>query len=126
MEIVRAAIAAFNRRDLEGWDKLSHPDAEVDWSESRGLEAGIYRGRAETHGFMQTFEIFERVVIGADQLIDAGDAVVVRNTSRFTGREGIETIARSAFVYELRGGRIVRIRLYQDLAEALQAVGLAE
>ena len=126
VEIVRAAIEAFNRRDMEAWDRLSLPDVEVDWSNSLGLEAGVYRGREETRRFIRTFEIFENVVLGADQLIDAGDSVLVPNTSRFTGREGIETVARSTLVYEISGGRIARICLYQDFAEALEAAGLSE
>jgi hypothetical protein len=48
--IVRSQIEAFNRRDMEAWNVLSHPDVEVDWSVSRGLEAGVYRGRYELRG----------------------------------------------------------------------------
>jgi ketosteroid isomerase-like protein len=124
VEIVRGAIDAFNRRDLEAWEALSHPDVEVDWSASRGLEAGVYRGHEETDRFLRTFETFERVVLEPERFIDAEDSVVVPNTSRFMGREGIETVAWSALVYELRDGRVERIRLYQDMAEALNAAGL--
>jgi ketosteroid isomerase-like protein len=82
--------------------------------------------RDETDRFWLTFETFESVVFTPDRFIDAGDSVVVPNTSRFRGRDGIETVARSALVYELRGGRVARIRLYQDTAEALAAVELAQ
>jgi ketosteroid isomerase-like protein len=126
VEVVRAAIEAFNRRDIEAWERLSCPDVEVDWSNSRGLEAGVYRGREETLRFIRTFEVFVSVVLGADQMIDAGDSVLVPNTSRFTGREGIETVARSTIVYELHGGRIARVCLYQERAEAFEAAGLSE
>lgn len=126
VEIVRAAIEAFNRRDMEAWDQLSRADVEVDWSNSLGLEAGVYRGREETHRFIRTFEVFENVVLDADRLIDAGDSILVPNTSRFTGREGIETVARSTLVYELRAGLVARICLYQDFAEAREAAGLSE
>ena len=126
VEIVRAAIDVFNRRDLETWAALSHPDVEVDWSASRGLEAGVYRGREETASFLRTFETFESVIVEPERFIDAGESVVVPNTSRFQGRDGIETVARSALVYDLRKGRVARICLYQDTAEALEAVGLRE
>jgi hypothetical protein len=42
------------------------------------------------------------------------------------GRGGIQTVARSTLVYEVRGGRIVRVRLYQETADALEAVGLRD
>jgi ketosteroid isomerase-like protein len=124
VEIVRDAIDAFNRRDLEAWEALSLPDAAVDWSESRGLEAGVYAGRDEVERFLGTFETFERVVIEPERFIGSDDSVVVPNTSRFKGRDGIETVARSALVYELRDGRIARVCLYQETAKALEAAGL--
>ena len=126
VEIARAAIDAFNRRDLEAWEALSHPDVEIDWSASRGLDARVYRGREDAIRFVRTFETFESVVFGAERFIDAGDSVVVPNTSRFTGRDGIEAVARSALVYEIRRGRVARVRLYQDTADALEAAGLLE
>ncbi len=126
VEIVRAAIEAFNRRDLEAWEAVSLPDAEVDWSASKGLEAGVYRGREEVERFIRTFRIFKSVVTEPERFIAAGDSVVVPNTTRFRGRDGIETVARSTLVYELRGARIARICLYQETAEALEAAGLSE
>jgi ketosteroid isomerase-like protein len=126
VEIARAAVDAFNRRDFKAWEALSHPDVEIDWSASRGLEARVYRGREDATRFFRTFETFESVVFGPERFIDAGDSVVIPNTSRFTGRDGIEAIARSALVYEVRGGRVARVCLYQDTAEALEAAGLSE
>ena len=126
VEIVRAAIDAFNRRDLQSWESLSVSDVEVDWSASYGLEAGTYRGREGVESFIRTFETFESVVVQPDRFIETGDLVVVPNTARMRGRDGIETSARSTFLYELRGGCIARICLYQDTAEALEAAGLSE
>ena len=126
VEVVRQAIDAFNRRDLEAWEALSLPDAEVDWSASNGLEAGVYRGREEVERFTRTFETFESVTTEPERLIQAGASVVVPNTARFRGREGIETVARSTFVYELRDGLIARLCLYHDTAEALEAIGLSD
>jgi ketosteroid isomerase-like protein len=104
---------------------LSLPDVEVDWSASRGLEAGVYQGRAEVNRFHRTFELFESVVVEPERFIVAGDSVIVPNSARFRGRAGIETVAWSIVGYELHGGRIARICLYQETAEALdEAAGL--
>jgi hypothetical protein len=45
VEIVQQAIDAFNRRDLDAVERLYDPEVEMDWSRSRGVQAGIYRGR---------------------------------------------------------------------------------
>jgi ketosteroid isomerase-like protein len=105
----------------------SHPDVEIDWSASRGLEAGVYRGYEEAEAFLGTFhETFERITVEVERFIESGDLVLVPNTTRLVGRDGIETAARSCTVYELREGRIAHIRLYQETQEALEAVGLQE
>ena len=70
--------------------------------------------------------MFERVQLVPERFIEAGEAVVVPNSAELMGRQGIQTVARSTLVYEVRGGRIVRVRLYQETAEALEAVGLRE
>ena len=124
---MQRGIAAYNRRDLDAIRALNHPDVELDWSASRGLEAGVYRGAEEVIGFYENFlGTFEEVHIEADRFIESRDSVVVPNTARIRGRDGIETVARSAFVFELRDGLIARIRLYQDAREALDVLGLRE
>jgi ketosteroid isomerase-like protein len=91
------------------------------------LEAGVYQGVEEVLGFYRNFlDTFEKVAIEPDRFIESGNTVVVPNTAYIRGRDGIETIARSTFVFELRCGLITRICLYQDTQEALEAVGLTE
>src|SRR5947208_12409342 len=108
VEVVRRSIDAYNRRDLEAVRRLNSPDIEVDWSASRGLAANVYRGRDEVMRFYQDFlEVFD-VNIEPEGFIASGDLVVVPNTSRNRGRDGIETSARSALLFEVRGGRIAR------------------
>jgi len=127
VEIVRRAIAAYNRRDFEAMGALNHPDVELDWSASRGLEAGVYQGWGEVMRFYQNFlGTFQGVVIEPDRFIESGNLVVVPNTAQIRGRDGIETVARSAFVFEVRSGRLARICLYQETREALEAAGLRE
>ena len=105
----------------------SIPEVEIDWSRSRGVEAGIYRGYAACRSFWTTFvDTFDRVTITPDEFIEHGDHVVVPNEGRAWGRDGIEVVARSVQVVTLRHGRIVGWRLYQERAEALEAAGLRE
>ena len=127
VELVKRSLAAYSGRDFEAMRGMSHPDLQVDWSASRGLEAGVYQGVDEVIEFYRNFlDTFEKVAIEPDRYIESGDLVVVPNTAYLRGREGIETVARSAFVFELHGGLITRICLYQETQEALEAVGLTE
>ena len=127
VELVRRSIAAYNRRDFEAMGTMNGPDVELDWSASRGLEAGVYKGWEEVMRFYQNFlGTFEEVTIEPDRFIESGDSVVVPNSAQIQGRDGIETVARSALVFELRSGLIARICLYQETHEALEAVGLQD
>ncbi len=127
VEIVRRAIAAYNRRDFEALQVLNHPDLQLDWSASRGLQAGIYRGREEVFRLYQGFlEVFDEVRIEPDRFIEFADSVIVPNRAQLRGRDGIETVARSALTFEMHDGRVFRICLYQETHEALEAAGLQE
>jgi ketosteroid isomerase-like protein len=127
VQVVRRSLDAFNRRSIPGMKAENHPDVEIDWSASRGLEAGVYRGWDETDTFYENwFDMFEQITLETERFIESGDLVLVPNTAVMRGRDGIETIARSCFIFELREGRIVRISLYQDTQEALEAAGLSE
>jgi ketosteroid isomerase-like protein len=127
VEIVRRAIEAFNRVDFDLALQHVAPDATVDFSHSRGPDAGVYVGHdAIRRLWTDMTEPFERHTMFPDEFIPHGEHVVVTITSRMTGRGGIELEAKSATVATLRGGRLVRWTMYQDKPEALKAVGLAE
>jgi ketosteroid isomerase-like protein len=127
VEIVVRAIDAFNARDLDAALRDLDPDAVIDWSRSRGVEAGIYRGHEAVRGFWSTFlDTFDRVTVTPDEFIEHGEYVVVPNRGLAGGRDGIEVAARSVAVVTLRRGRITRWCLHQEMHEALEAIGLAE
>ncbi|HEX3561842.1 MAG TPA: nuclear transport factor 2 family protein [Solirubrobacterales bacterium] len=126
IDLVKRSIAAYNGPDFEGLREVSHADLQLDWSESLGLEAGIYQGIVEVLDFYENFlGTFEEVDLKPDRFIESGDSVVVPNTAHIRGRDGIETIARSTLVFEIRDRMIIRIRLYQETNDALEAVGLS-
>jgi hypothetical protein len=56
----------------------------------------------------------------------AGEHVVVPLTIHFEGRDGIETTADTAHVWTIRDGLVVRLCLYQEREEALEAAGLSQ
>ena len=98
----------FNRRDLDAATRSSAPDIEVDWSRSRGVEAGVYRGQRAARDFWNQFlDMFQQVTVTAEEFIELGDQVVVPSRTRLCGRDGIEVQTRSAYVVTFRDRRIV-------------------
>ena len=126
VEIVRQAIDACGRRDVEALRRLMRTDVELDWSASKGWFAGVYCGIDEViRVFADYFSAFEAIAIEPESFVAGGDSVAVPNVARLYGREGIAVSARATFVYTLRHGAVARICLYQELADAVEAVGIA-
>jgi ketosteroid isomerase-like protein len=127
VEVVRRALDAWNRRDLDGALEWMHADGEVDWCESRGPQKGIYRGLLEIRCFYEDWlSLFDKVDIRPEEFVAAGQHVVVPNRGYARGREGVTVEASSTQVFTISEGKIARIRLYQDKGAALKAVGLPE
>jgi ketosteroid isomerase-like protein len=94
---------------------------------------GEFAGRSVWHGregfaeFVQTWtEDFEGWSIRAERPIDAGgDRVVALTLQSATGRHsGVPVEMNLGQIYELKGGRMIRVRNYFSHAEALEAAGM--
>jgi len=128
VEIVRRATDAYNRGDLDGILENWAPDAVLDWSNSRGLEAGVYRGHDEIRAFTERFlSAFEEVRLEIEDPVEVEeDLLILENVTYLRGRDGIEVQARSAWLTRFRNGKQTSLTLYQTKREALEAVGLRE
>jgi ketosteroid isomerase-like protein len=128
VEIVRRATEAYSRGDLDEALASWSADAVLDWSNSRGLEAAVVRGRDEIRAYMEQFlEAFEEVRIELEDVFEADEGVViVENLAYFRGRDGIEVTARSAWVITLQNGCQTSLTLYQSKADALKAAEPSE
>jgi ketosteroid isomerase-like protein len=72
-------------------------------------------------------EIWERFLVRPERFIDAGDEVLVIETVEGRGRTaGVEVVGRSASLYALKHGRVVRLVVYESPSEGLEALGLRE
>ena len=100
----------------------------MDWSNSRGLEPEVVRGRDQIHAYMEQFlQAFEEVRIEFEDIFEIDeDVVIAENVAYLRGRAGNEVTARSAWVITLRDGLQTSLTLYQSKADALEAVGLSE
>jgi ketosteroid isomerase-like protein len=124
--IARAFLEAYNRQDFDGALELGTPGLVLDFSRALGPYRGVYR-RNEIRGFLEELNAtFESVRFEPRDFIDAGDYLVVPLTIHFEGRDGIKVKADTTNLWMFRDGAVERIVLYQELHEALEAVGLSE
>ena len=122
---IRHAYDAWNRRDIEA--AMAFLDEDVEWEMSGaivGTEAA-YRGHEGVRRWwLQFLEPFDSVTIEPLEVIESrADVVLVRLSLRATGRQGIEVDLPISHLYELRGGKAVRVRAFMDHAAALDAAG---
>ena len=128
VEIVRRFAEAWARQDSDGMAELLDPNVEQ-YGTVGGLEEGrVLRGVSEiTRDDERVEEAWEEHRIEIQQLIDAGDQVVLFQREYQRGRSsGAELMIEAAAIFALRNGRIVRIQGYMDRAGALEAAGLSE
>jgi ketosteroid isomerase-like protein len=72
-----------------------------------------------------TGEAFDRTAVEPEELIDAGDQVVLLCTWVVRGRgSGLVRRQSQGHVWTLRDGKAVRFRWFNDQAEALNAAGV--
>jgi ketosteroid isomerase-like protein len=128
VEIVRQFIDEVNSgRDWgAAGARFMSDDIEIDWSRSPAPYRGIYRGREAARRFAEETDVWEETRIEPKDFIDAGDDVLVPHVIHLRGRDALEVKVRATYVYTLRNGLCVRWRIYQEHAEALEAVGLSE
>jgi len=129
VEIVRRSTDAYNRRDLDGILENWTTDAVIDWSNSHGFDAGVYRGHGEIRAFLQRFletwdEVRLEIVDGPVEVEDG--LLITENVAYMRGRDGIEVQARSAWLITIRDGEQTSLTLYQTKQDALEAAGLSE
>jgi ketosteroid isomerase-like protein len=128
VELVRRLLEVYNERSFaENFDLI---DPEIVWDVSRVQlpDGESYSGRDELRDFVQAWEEgFEAEHVEAQEIIDAGDQVIVMVHHRGRGKlSGIEIDQRFATVWTLRDGRAVRMVMYGTREEALDALGVEE
>ena len=89
-------------------------------------DAGTYLGPQAIAGYMHHFlSSWERVTIAANEIIEAGDSVVVAVLQEATGTgSGAVTEFRYFHVWTFRGPAIIRFETCREREEALAVVGL--
>jgi ketosteroid isomerase-like protein len=126
VEVVRDQFAAVNERDFER--AMSHyaDDVELVVDPEAFLEAGTFVGReAVGEWFGNWFRTFEPGYhFDLVEARDLGETVLFVYSHRGRGRtSGVEVRGKTAYLYRVRGGKIVRAELYSSREKALEAAG---
>ena len=129
VEIVRDAVVAYNRGDLDAWFEYCADDIDYRAVEGAPDDHGPIHGRVAMRAYLQDWiDTFDDLNVEPLELIDAGGEQVVA-VLRFGGRaklSGVETDLTYAALYTIRDGKIARGREYWTKEQALEAAGLSE
>jgi ketosteroid isomerase-like protein len=126
VEIVRRSLDHWNETGEPLWELLD-PDIKYVMDPPAWL-AGTYRGQEQFEWLKcRGAALFDEFRYEVDELLPAGDLVVSVGRIQVRGAlSGASALHTGCGVWELRDGRIVRVRMYFDREEALDAAGLSE
>jgi ketosteroid isomerase-like protein len=128
VEIVRRFAECWERGEWEEMVDLADPRVEQHGTVG-GVEEGNVRFGVDAiqRDYESVEETWDEHRIEIQELIDAGDRVVIFQREYLRGRiSGIETVLDAAVVVDVRDGRVVRLQGFIDRDAALSAVGLSQ
>jgi uncharacterized protein len=129
VQAVLRGYQAFNRGDLEAAVEGFHP--QIEWSGPGVLpeKREVYRGIEGVRRFWGTWRAeFEDFTVEIEEVIDAGEQVIVMAAVSGTGRGSGAHVRSPTFphVWTIQDGQTVRMEMLRTRAEALEAAGLPE
>jgi ketosteroid isomerase-like protein len=91
-------------------------------------DAGAHLGTEGVAAYMRGFlEPWTHITIEAEEVIEAGDSVLVAIVQRGVGESsGAATEFRYFHLWTFRGGKVIRLEGIRERADALAAAGLSE
>jgi ketosteroid isomerase-like protein len=125
VEIVRRIMAAFERGDIDAQLDLLDPDVELrEWPE--GPDPGTYRGHAGALRAAASWsEAWEWLENDVDEIVEAGDRVLVCGRTRAKGKGSAVEVTIDAYnVYTLREGKVTKLEFFTTREPAFRAAGL--
>jgi ketosteroid isomerase-like protein len=125
LELVRRGYEAYNRGDLDGAVSDFAPDCRYTAAGTIPDRTGVFHGRDGYKKFIGWLRSeFDDAQADIDDLIDAGDTVVIGSTLRGRGKQsGAEAKFTFWQVWTIQGGKFVRGQGFATREEALEAAG---
>jgi uncharacterized protein len=128
VEMVRRAYEAYNRGDIDGAVSDFAPDCRYTAAGTIPDRTGVFHGREGYKEFIGWLRSeFDDAQAGIDELIDAGDTVVVGSTLRGRGKQsGAEAKFTFWQTWTMQNGKFAHGQGFASREEALEAAGLRE
>ena len=121
-EIVKRGFAAIEHKDLDGVLADVHEDVEWRPLLSHAPGEDTFVGHAGIKRWWErAMEIFPNVEAQLEEFIESGDVVYVEGS---LGTQSVPGLQPVAWVFQLRDGKVTRMEIFQDRAEARAVAGL--
>ena len=123
IEVVKATFAAFAERDIERVLELADPD--IEFIAVTGEHAGRTRPYRGHEGMRQYFRdvasVWEELRLTPREFRASGDRILV--TGKVSARSRSRTVTGSTgWIWRVRDGKVVYVRVYASAAEATAAL----
>jgi len=120
VETVKRAIGAFSRGDADAFVALTSPDLE--WTTGLGaVEGEVFLGHDGVRTYFSRLNsAWDEFLYLVDETRDLGETVLV--LGRLEGRSrtgGVPVDSPVGAVWDLRGGKVWRLRAYLDQGKAI-------
>jgi ketosteroid isomerase-like protein len=127
VDTVKVLMDAVNRRDIDAYAAVTTSDFEWFPVFAARVEQDVYRGREGIEKFLaEVDETWQEFRPMPEEYRDLGDRVLALGRLKTRGRaSGVPTDSPWGGIYDMRGGKVSRIRTYLDHGEALQAASIA-
>ena len=125
VEVVRLALAALDRRDVEAYLEVASPQIEL-ITPALPFQGPITGHVGIRDFFRELWSFSEASEFHVEEIRAVEGRVLAFFVITGIGRDGIQTSMRVAGVYDLEHGKIRCAHIFADRAEALEAVGVRE
>jgi len=131
VDTLRWLYAEWAKGNLWALRDIADPNIEWEWSPKLASLSGgprVYRGLDEiAAATLEFLSAWDRYWMTAGDFVEAGDKVVVRMRLHARAANTDAAIEQgSAAVWTLRNGIAERVRYYDEMGDALEAVGISE
>jgi ketosteroid isomerase-like protein len=127
VETVKRAIEAFSRGDADAFVALTAPDLE--WKTGLGaVEGEVFLGHDGVRTYFSRLNsAWEEFLYLIDEARDLGETVLVLGRLEGRSRSGeVPVDSPAGAVWDLRDGRVWRLRAYLDQEQAIAVAGSGE
>ena len=127
MAVIKQVIDAIAKFDASRLIALTDPN--VEWHSFFALgEEGVYRGHDAMRKYADDLkEAWDVLRVDIDDGMEAGDIALLVGRIHYRGRgSGVETDARTGWMFKFRDGRVLCFRAFREPEKVFEAIGLSE